>query len=229
MHMIYLMIYGIVFSKEVYVIIFSIKFLFMKLSIKTFAIVCSAVIMYACNSGDKSTTATSSDSVGSDQPAAMDTSHITDTSHTMASSAASSPEQDFLNYAIPANAKEIIWLKAGIAHGDLKDIKAHASMMLKDHTKLGATVKDFLSKKPAYTMPSLTDTVNTVNITDKTGADWEKAWSDKMVDDHKDLLDKLKKAQDDVKDPDLKKIITSTIPVIESHLAMAKTIKDKIK
>ena len=77
-------------------------------------------------------------------------------------------------------------------------------------------------------MPAL-DTANTVTINDKTGKDWDKAWADKMVDDHTALLDKLKKAKADVKDSALSKLITNTIPVVESHLAMSKKIQDKLK
>ncbi|MEP7143933.1 MAG: DUF4142 domain-containing protein [Ferruginibacter sp.] len=202
----------------------------MKLSFKTFALLFAAGIMYACNSGDKTNTATTSDSIsGSDKPAAMDTAHsIADSSHSAMATTTSSAEQDFLNFAIPANAKEIIWLKAGQAHGTSKDIREHSAMMVKDHKKLEATVKDFMSKKPNYSMPTL-DTANTVNINDKTGSGWDKAWADKMVDDHNALLDKLKSAQAGVKDADLSKIITTTIPVVESHLAMTKKIQDKLK
>lgn len=198
----------------------------MKLSIKTFAILFAAATIYSCNSETSSTSA-SMDTSGSDKPAAMDTSHITEAPGATATTG-SSPEQDFLNFAIPANAKEIIWLNAGLAKGTSKDIKAHAAMMLKDHKKLGATVKEFMSKKSNYTMPEL-DTANTVNIDDKTGADWDKAWTNKMVDDHNALLDKLKKAQDDVKDEDLKKIVTTTIPVVESHVTMVKDAQAKLK
>src|SRR6185436_16156681 len=116
-----------------------------------------------------------------------------------------SPEQDFLNFAVPANAKEIIWLKAGQAKGS-SGIKEHSKMMLADHKKLETTVKNYMSGKTNLTMPVL-DTANTVNINDKTGTDWDKAWADKMVDDHNALLEKLKKAQTDVKDADLNKII----------------------
>ncbi|MEO5890777.1 MAG: DUF4142 domain-containing protein [Ferruginibacter sp.] len=202
----------------------------MKLSIKTLTILFAAATMYACNNSGNTGTGTNSDSAtGSDKPSAMDTSNsMTDTSHSaMSSTTTSSPEQDFLNYAIPANAKELIWLKAGLAQGTLKDIKEHSTMMIKDHKKLEATVKEFMAKKPSMSMPAL-DTANTVNINDKTGEGWDKAWTDKMVDDHTALLDKLKKAKEDVKDADLNKIITNTIPVVASHLAMTKMIQDKL-
>ncbi|HEY4148522.1 MAG TPA: DUF4142 domain-containing protein [Chitinophagaceae bacterium] len=142
--------------------------------------------------------------------------------------AKSSPEQDFINVAVPGNTKEIIWMKAGIAKSASSDLKSHARMMLKDHEKLDATVKNYLSMHTNIIAPTV-DTTNTVTINDKTGKDWDKAWADKMVDDHQELLDKLKKAQKDVTDTALLAIVNNTIPVVESHLAMVKNLKNKFK
>jgi len=204
----------------------------MKLSLKTLAILLSAGMMYACNSGDNtSTTSTSDSAVGSDKPSSMDTTHATtDTSSTMTSTPTASAEQDFLNYAVPANTKEIMWLKAGMDKGS-KEIKQHASMMLKDHKKLEASVKSLMASKPSFAMPTVdtTEAANAMSALAQTGAAWDKAWADKMVDEHTALLDQLKKAKANVKDAELAKLINSTIPVVESHLAMAKKLQDKQK
>ena len=121
----------------------------MKLSFKSICVLLAASIMYACNSGDKTSTGTtSSDSsgTGSDKPAAMDIlpcygRHVTCCRHE--SRNYQWAEQDFLNYAVPANSKRDRWLKAGMAKGTLKDIKEHSAMMLKDHKKLETSVKGF--------------------------------------------------------------------------------------
>jgi len=200
----------------------------MKLSSKTLAILLFAGIMYACNSGDKTSTTTTSDSaVGSDKPSSMDTSHANatamDTSSTATHTSTASAEQDFLNYAIPANTKEIMWLKAGMEKGN-KEIKHDAAMMLKDHKKLEASVKGLMAAKPSFTMPAVdtSDVASAMTAFGQTGAAWDKAWADKMVDEHTALLDQLNKAKSNVKDADLSKLVNSTIPVVESHLAMAK-------
>ncbi|MEJ7586362.1 MAG: DUF4142 domain-containing protein [Ferruginibacter sp.] len=196
----------------------------MKLSIKTFTILFAAATMYACNDSDTTSSDLNSDSTGSDRPAAMDTAHSTMTDN--ANSTTANADQDFLNFAIQANAKEMIWLKAGIAKGS-KEVKQHANMMLKDHKKMEADIKGYMSKNPSFAMPAL-DTANIVNINDKTGEGWNKAWADKMVSDHNDLVDKFKSAQDNVKDDELKKMITKSIPVLESHLSMSKAVDEKL-
>ena len=174
-----------------------------------------ALCVTACNNSGNG-------SAASDSTAAANT--ASDSSKMMAGS----PEQDFINFAVPANTKELIWLQAGIDKSSSGELKKHAKMMKTDHEKLDATVKNYLSGHTAISAPSV-DTTNTVNINNKTGNDWNKAWADKMVDDHEALLNKLKTAQKDIKDTALMAIVTNTIPVVESHLAMAKSLKDKLK
>ena len=139
-----------------------------------------------------------------------------------------SPEQEFVNYAVPANTTEMVWLREGMNKSGNKDIKSHAKMMLKDHQQLDEKVKTFLTTKGTYLNVPAVDTTNAVNINDKKGKDWDKAWVDKMVDDHSELLDKLKSSQKDVKDSSLLALINNTIPTVESHLAMAKSMKSKM-
>ena len=139
-----------------------------------------------------------------------------------------SPEQSFVNYAVPGNTLEIVWLRAGMTMTTNKEIKSHAKMMLKDHEQLDTKVKNYISKNGGSLNVPPVDTANTVTINDKTGKDWDKAWVDKMVEDHSGLLDRLKSSQKEVKDSALLTLINNTIPVVESHLAMAKSMQGKM-
>jgi putative membrane protein len=188
----------------------------MKLLIKLLVFV-SSLAMFACNNSNNGNS--TSDSATSKVDSAK-----ADTTITVSQS---KNEQEFVNYAVPGNTKEIIWLEAGIKNGQNKELKNHAKMMLKDHQKLDETVKRYLSYHSGLAVPAV-DTSNVVNITAKKGKEWDKAWADKMVDDHSDLLGKLKQSQSDVKDTALLSIINSTVPVVESHLTMAKNLQTKL-
>ena len=199
----------------------------MKFSIRTSAILLASIAIYSCNNAGSDST-NSGDSSGRDNTkvSADSSKNMVDSSHAMASNTSTNnSEQEFINFAVPANTKEILWLKAGLSKG-ASDIKQHSSMMLKDHNKLDETVKGWLAKHPDIKIPTV-DTANTVDINNKTGNDWNKAWVDKMVKDHNGLLEQLKKSQSAVKDSSLSKIITSTIPVVESHISMAKMMEQK--
>lgn len=197
----------------------------------TLCILTASVIMFSCNSGGSSASSSmSSDSTKGDSSssAMRDSMHsTTDSSSSMSMTANSSPEQNFINIAVPANMKEMAWLNAGISKGS-KQIKDDAEKMLKDHKKLGADVQNYLSSKPNLKAPSV-DTSNVVTINDKSGKDFDKAWTDKMVDDHTDLLMHLHETDSLTKDPDLKKLVSGAIPVVQSHLNMAKKLQSGMK
>jgi putative membrane protein len=177
------------------------------------------ILLGACGNNESTTSSTDSTTAKNDS---------TTTAQNTQPQSTKSPEQEFVNYAVPANTTEMIWLREGMEKSGNKDIKNHARMMLKDHQQLDEKVKAFLTTKGTNLTVPAVDTTNAVNINDKKGKDWDKAWVDKMVDDHSNLLDKLKSSQKDVKDSSLLALINNTIPTVESHLAMAKTMKSKM-
>ncbi|MEP6713254.1 MAG: DUF4142 domain-containing protein [Ferruginibacter sp.] len=190
------------------------------------AILAAGLIFASCTDSKKedTTTSTMADSVSTTTNSAT----TTDNSATMNTpTPAVTAEQEFINYAVPGNMNEIEWLKAGVQKGS-KEVKDHAAMMLKDHEGLGTKVKAYLDAHKDLTMPTV-DVANAVTINDKMGADWNKAWTDKMVDDHAGLLDKLKASSTTVKDDALLAIINPAIKTVEGHLAMVKMLQGKMK
>jgi putative membrane protein len=181
--------------------------------IKSMGVIGGLIVMAACGNNASNASADSTATVSAD---------------TSKKAPDNKAEQNFINYAVPGNTKEIVWLKAGISQGHNKQLKEHAKMMLKDHLKLDSTVSAYLGNHKDLSIPSV-DTTNAVNINDKKGADWDKAWVQKMVDDHSELLTKLQLSSSDVKDTELLSIINGTIPVVQSHLSMVKDMQGKLK
>lgn len=209
--------------------ILKIQIMKLKLNLIIAMIMGSTFLITSCNDDTKTTTKNTtestkimSDTVNSRTNTPMDTS----TRSHMGNSSAKT-DQNIINYAVQKNTKEIIWLKAAIEKGVNKDLRAHAKMMLTDHENLAIKVKEIIAKKN-YSVPAF-DTANEVNINDKMGADWDKAWNGKMVSDHMELINMLGKAEKDVSDPELKNLITKTIPVVQSHLDMAQKLDKKLK
>ncbi len=149
------------------------------------------------------------------------------TNNTAANEIAAGPEQEFINFALPKNSREIVLLNACLAHGTSKELKQHSLMMWKDHKSLEAELKGYVAKHPAIIIPKDTSTI--ITITDKTGADWDKAWIDKIIEEHDELLNKFQSARSNINDPVLVILITNAIPVLRSHLAMAKTLQSHFK
>lgn len=137
------------------------------------------------------------------------------------------PDQDAINYAVTKNTKEIAWLKAGISNSTSKELKEHARMMMTDHQKLDGEVSSLITRK-GWKAPSV-DTTGEVNLQEKYGKAWDMAYTEKLIADHVEILDMFGKAKQNVKDEDLRTLITKTIPIVQSHLNMANTMKTKMK
>ena len=178
----------------------------------------AGMFFLSCNDNSKSTTTSSADSTANQDRMAT---------NNPPAATVENADQETINYAVEKNTKEMMWLQAGIDRGTSKELKDHARMMLADHKKLDGEVKALAGSKN-WQLPTV-DTANVVDLNKDAGNDWDKAWTDKMVDEHEDLLSKLKDSETDVKDADLKALVTKTIPVVQGHLDMAKKMKDKMK
>ncbi len=195
----------------------------MKMSIKALAVIfASGIIATSCNSGSETSAGTDSSTVTNNGAGTTDTG----TGSMSGTTTTGNPNQDVINTMVTKNDTEMAWLKAGMNNGTNAQLKSHAKMMLAEHQALGKKVSALVQQK-GLTAPTV-DTTGAVTLTESKGKEWDKAWTDKMVAEHQDLLDKLNSAETTVTDEDLKKIVTSTKPVVQKHLDMAKTMQGKM-
>jgi putative membrane protein len=141
------------------------------------------------------------------------------------------PDSNFVVKATIGNKEEINMLQAGIDNGTSKELKAHAKMMLADHKKLGDKVAAYSAGK-GYTLPAddqgkANDELAKLNKNSK-GAEWDKAWTDFMVNEHSDDISMFEKGQSDVKDSTLKNMIGSALPILHSHYDMVKGLQSNM-
>ena len=155
-----------------------------------------------------------------------ETSDTTLAADSMQADMAGNPEQDFIKDAVEMNTRELAWLDAGMKMGMDNEVKGHAKMMMADHEQMGTEVKDYAGKK-GLEVPNV-DTAGEVDINEKTGKDWDRKWAEKMVDDHQKVIKRFENAQNDVKDEELRTMITSTLPKLRSHLEMSEKLRDKL-
>jgi|GEM_PF-1502947 len=133
---------------------------------------------------------------------------------------------DFLEDAVEMNTMEMRLLMIGQQRGG-KEVKAHAKHMLADHKKMAEQVKDYLTKK------NLTLSVDTANNDNdwnnrQAGADFDRAFADRMVSDHEKTINLFEDAKNDVRDPELKTLIENTIPKLKAHLEMSREMQQKL-
>ncbi len=107
-----------------------------------------------------------------------------------------------------------------------KSVKDFGAMMVKDHTKANDELKGIATSKniaiPATVGQDMTDKMN--DLMKKTGKDFDKAYMNSMVDDHKDDIDEFQKEADNSKDSTMKNFAAKTLPTLKKHLDAAQAI-----
>ena len=111
------------------------------------------------------------------------------------------------------------------------DLKAYASMMLKDH----GTANDeliALAKSKNIALPTAISTENQKRkdeLMEKTGADFDKKYASLMEEEHVKVLAFMEHQARKGTDPDLKAFAAKNVPVINSHLNAIRKIKKTLK
>ena len=108
-------------------------------------------------------------------------------------------------------------------------LKNFGAMMVSEHGKAGDKLKQIAAAKNITLPASLSDNSkkDLEDLNKKSGKDFDKAYINLMIDDHKKDVDKFKKGSTDLKDPDLKNFAAETLPVVQMHLDSIQAIGGK--
>ena len=99
-------------------------------------------------------------------------------------------------------------------------VKDFGAMMVSDHSKANDEMKA-LAKSKGITLPTAIDSDEQKvkdKLSSKSGADFDKAYVDDMIEDHKNDIKKFEDATQNLKDPDLKAFAVKTLPTLKMHL-----------
>ncbi len=112
-----------------------------------------------------------------------------------------------------------------------KGVKDFGAMMVRDHTKMGDQLKQLAAAKNV-TLPQTVANDQQVMVDDlrkKTGAEFDKDYINRMVDDHKEDIEKFKKEAESGKDPDIRALASSALPILQAHLDSAQALHKTLK
>jgi putative membrane protein len=175
----------------------------------------------SATSTSSTTTTTASDTGTSDSAGAM--SSTGDTSM--------SADRDFVTEAASGGLMEVELGKTASTNAASPKVKAFGKMMVTDHTKANTELKAVAAKKN-ITIPSTPDEKHQGHINDlkeKKGVEFDKAYVDMMVDDHKEDVSKFEDEAKNAKDPDIKAFAAKTLPVLQKHLSSIQAIQSSMK
>ncbi|MEO6316354.1 MAG: DUF4142 domain-containing protein [Chitinophagaceae bacterium] len=137
------------------------------------------------------------------------------------------PDADFAVEAADGGMLEVQLGKMAQDKGVSSDVKALGAMMVKDHSAANAELMA-VAKEKNITLPAVLSDKNqktVASLTEKTGTEFDKAYSNYMVSDHKDDIDAFKKEANSGKDSTLTGWARNKVPVLEHHLMMAEKAK----
>jgi putative membrane protein len=137
----------------------------------------------------------------------------------------------FLVKAADAGMAEVELGQLGQQKAINAQVKAFGAMMVHDHSMANDQVKALAAKR-SVTLPSMPGDDNKKDkddLANKSGADFDRAFMNQMVDDHQDAINLFENSAGKVNDTEVKTFINNTIPKLKMHLDSAKAIQKRIK
>ena len=143
----------------------------------------------------------------------------------------SKADQQFAVDAADAGMTEVQAGQMAQQKGMAKDVKAYGAMMVKDHTGAADKLKAIAASKN-ITLPSAISSDMQKNLDDlqkKEGKDFDKAYIDMMVSDHKKVISKFEDESKNGSDADIRGFADSTLHTLRHHLDEAEKYNKMMK
>jgi putative membrane protein len=140
-------------------------------------------------------------------------------------------DKAFVQKAAIGGLAEVEMGKMAQQKGSSDQVKQFGSRMVEDHSKANDDLKQVASSK-GIALPTDLDAKHKAKM-DKleklSGGQFDRAYMDDMVADHKEDVADFKKEASSGKDSDLKSFASKTLPTLEDHLKMAESTDAAVK
>ena len=110
-------------------------------------------------------------------------------------------------------------------------VRELGKMMAEEHGKANEELKAIAMKKNITLPTAMSDDHQNKykDMAAKKGADFDKAYTDMMVEDHKDDIEMYQKQAQDGKDMDFKNFAAGKVPTLQHHLQMSEEAYNLVK
>ncbi|WP_370895726.1 DUF4142 domain-containing protein [Chryseobacterium gossypii] len=143
----------------------------------------------------------------------------------------SNQDKKFADAAAQGGMMEVMMGQLAASNAGNAAVKTLGEMMVKDHGKANDELKKWASTA-GYTLPTGLDAEKQRKYDDlkaKKGSEFDRAYTDLMVNDHEKDIAEFKKQAAEGADASLKSFASQTLPTLEHHLAESKKAKDAVK
>ena len=141
------------------------------------------------------------------------------------------PDADFAVAAADGGMLEVALGKLAEKKGTHSAVKKLGAQMVKDHSKANMELRALATTKHIAIPLEMSEKCQkkVSDLDQKTGKDFDKAYADLMVSDHKDDIDDFKKEADKGNDTEVSAWAKNTVPTLEHHLMMAENTKKMLE
>jgi putative membrane protein len=142
---------------------------------------------------------------------------------------------DKLVHAYSANLYEIRASENAIMNASTPEVKKLAGMLVEAHSKMNEDVKSMAAAKDVTLPTGLSEDQrkDLEKLTEKSGLDYDEAYTDQMKDKHEKAVDFYEKTAKKSDDADIQSWASNTVAEVRSHLDMVKSsceiVKDRNK
>jgi putative membrane protein len=195
---------------------FNFKIKIMKLLLSGFCVMAGLFAIQACNNNS---------SAGSSHEDAVDSARAVNKVVQPVQKDAS----DFAVAAANGGMMEVELGKVAEEKGVNQRVKDFGAMMVKDHSAADDHLKSIASMLNITLPDSVSDDTRKEidKLKMKKGRDFDKAYVDMMLDDHKKDIAEFRKCADNCSDSSIKSFASVTLPVLEKHLDSIQAIAGK--
>lgn len=140
-------------------------------------------------------------------------------------------DKKFTESAAKGGMMEVMLGKIAETNASNAKVKAFGKLMVEDHTKINDELMSWASKVN-YTLPTSLDADQQKKVDElkmKKGIDFDKAYTDLMVNDHMGDINEFKKESTDGGNSDLKSFALKKLPILEHHLVLAEEAMHAVK
>lgn len=139
-------------------------------------------------------------------------------------------DADFAVEAADGGILEVQLGKMAETKASHQDVKDYGKLMVDDHTKINNELTILAKRKDILLPPTPSNkNINLIKkLNKKMGRDFDKNYINHMVSDHKKDINLFEEASKNTIDKDIKAFAVKTLPILRSHLAAAKIVKEKL-
>ena len=138
-------------------------------------------------------------------------------------------DRSFIEKAMRGGLLEIKAAQLAQSNAADESVKKYAQQLINDHTAANKELSDLAGRKGVSLADLDRDDHNFKSLSKKTGADFDKAYVDHAVKDHKEDIELFEKASRKSEDPDVAAYAARQLSVLHQHEQMAQDLEKSLK